>query len=186
MDAVEREAFLQVTLAHLDAVHALARRLVRGQAEDLVQETWLRAYAGWPAGGPQDPRAWLATICLNTARSWHRRDAARPEVLVENPDLGGADQAPDPASVAVDRLRADAVHEALWRLPEAQRVAITLMDLAGFTAREVAELTGAPRGTVLARVHRGRKQLAAHLHRHGPAAPLPGRAPQPGPAEGPA
>jgi len=65
------------------------------------------------------------------------------------------------------------VHRALWTLPEVQRVAITLMDLSGFTAQEVAGLTGAPRGTVLSRVHRGREALAVALHAHatdGPAA----------------
>lgn len=163
------EAFLQLTLAHLDAVHALARRLVRDSAEDLVQETWLKAYAAWPATTPQDPKAWLVTICLNTARSWYRREAIRPEVLRSDP---GADltSASDPASEAVVRVRAAAVHDALWELPEPQRIAITLMDLAGFTAREVAELTDAPRGTVLARVHRGRKALAVHLSDHAPEA----------------
>jgi len=161
------EEFLQITLAHLDAVHALARRLVRGNAQDLVQETWLKAYAGWPDPPPRDPRAWLVTICLNTARSWYRRDAARPEVLASDPagtHPGGA----DPATEAIARIRADAVHRALWALPEAQRIAITLMDLSGFTAREVADLTGSPRGTVLARVHRGRKSLALALSRHAP------------------
>ena len=58
---------------------------------------------------------------------------------------------------------------------EPQRIAITLMDLAGFTAREVAELTDAPRGTVLARVHRGRKALALQLRDHAPDSPLPSR-----------
>ena len=74
-----------MTLAHLDAVHALARRLVRDHAEDLVQETWLKAYAAWSGTPPRDPRAWLVTICLNTARSWYRRDAARPELLTSDP-----------------------------------------------------------------------------------------------------
>jgi len=55
------------------------------------------------------------------------------------------------------------VHAALLDLPEAQRIAITLMDLCGFTAKQVAAITGAPRGTVLARVHRGRKLLALSL-----------------------
>lgn len=161
------EAFLQLTLAHLDAVHALARRLVRDNAEDLVQETWLKAYAAWPAGPPQDPRAWLVTICLNTARSWYRRDVIRPEVLRSEP-TSGLTSSSDTASEALVRVRATAVHDALWELPEPQRIAITLMDLAGFTAREVAELTDAPRGTVLARVHRGRKALALHLSAHAP------------------
>ena len=167
MGSEDAEAFLQMTLAHLDAVHALARRLVRDHADDLVQETWLKAYAAWPAGPPRDPRAWLVTICLNTARSWHRRDSARPEVLHEgagNIEVSTADTAEE----AVGRVRAQAVHDALWRLPEPQRIAIALMDLAGFTAREVATMTESPRGTVLARVHRGRKALALGLAAHAP------------------
>ncbi len=167
MESQEAEAFLQMTLAHLDVVHALARRLLRGQAEDLVQETWLKAYAAWPAGPPRDPRAWLVTICLNTARSWYRRDAARPEVLHEGAGATEVSTA-DTAAEAIGRVRAQAVHDALWLLPEPQRIAITLMDLAGFTAREVADLTRSPRGTVLARVHRGRKALALGLTAHAP------------------
>ena len=167
MESQDQEVFLQMTLAHLDVVHALARKLVRGQAEDLVQETWLKAYAAWPKGPPRDPRAWLVTICLNTARSWYRRDAARPEVLYEG---AGATEvsACDTEAEAIGRVRAQAVHDAGWLLPEPQRIAITLMDLAGFTAREVAELTGSPRGTVLARVHRGRKALVLGLTAHAP------------------
>jgi len=167
VESQEAEAFLQMTLAHLDVVHALARRLVRGQAEDLVQETWLKAYAAWPAGPPRDPRAWLVTICLNTARSWYSRDAARPEVLHEGAGATEVSTA-DTAAEAIGRVRAQAVHDALWLLPEPQRIAITLMDLAGFTAREVADLTRSPRGTVLARVHRGRKALALGLAAHAP------------------
>jgi RNA polymerase sigma-70 factor (ECF subfamily) len=59
------------------------------------------------------------------------------------------------------------VHRALWQLPAPQREAITLMDLCGFTAAEVATMTGTPRGTILARVHRGHKRLAALLQRQG-------------------
>ena len=73
--------------------------------------------------------------------------------------------------MAIGYRVAEAVHEALWTLPEVQRVAITLMDLAGFTAKEVAGFTGAPRGTVLARVHRGRKALATVLRVHAPEDP---------------
>lgn len=174
MTPQESEEFLQLTLAHLDAVHALARRLVRDHAEDLVQETWLKAYGAWPGTRPRDPRAWLVTICLNTARSWYRRDSTRPEVVTDDPARSRAASC-DPATEAVDRVRADAVHQALWTLPEVQRIAITLMDLSGFTAQEVADLTGAPRGTVLARVHRGRKTLAVRLEAHAPEGSQPAR-----------
>ena len=56
-----------------------------------------------------------------------------------------------------------AVHRGLWELPESQRVAVTLMDLCGLSASEIARVTGSPRGTVLSGVHRGRKALAARL-----------------------
>lgn len=173
----DSEEFLQVTLAHLDAVHALARRLVRNHADDLVQETWLKAYAAWPSGRPRDARAWLVTICLNTARSWYRRDQARPEVLASDAGVTAVSTA-DTEGEAVGHIRADAVHQALRTLPEPQRIAITLMDLSGFTATEVAVLIGAPRGTVLARVHRGRKALALALNDHAPQAAQPAESKQ--------
>lgn len=163
----DQEQFLQMTLTHLDAVHALARRLVRDGGEDLVQETWLKAWAAWPTARPKDVRAWLVTICLNTARDGWRRSQSRPEVLDDGPGLRQVSPC-DPATEAVGAVRAQAVHDALWTLPEPQRVAITLMDLAGFTAREVAVITGSPRGSVLSRVHRGRKSLAVVLSAHAP------------------
>jgi len=153
--------FLQATLPALDLVHNLARRFVRepADAEDLVQETYLRAWQAWTSGRP--PRRvepWLATICLNVGRDWVRRSRSRREDRIPE-----AWEAPDQADVeleAIDRLRRAQLDRALWALPTEQRIAVTLMDLGGFTAAEVAAMTGRPRGTVLARVHRGRKALA--------------------------
>jgi RNA polymerase sigma-70 factor (ECF subfamily) len=163
------EEFLQAVTEHLDLVYNLAGRLVRtrSQAEDLVQETYLRALRGWRRRPPDDVRAWLATICLNVARSGWRRDASRPIEVLE-PHAGatvasGHDTAADAISATV-RYQ---VHQALWQLPAEQREAITLMDLCGFTAAEVSALTGAPRGTILSRVHRGHKRLAALLDQQG-------------------
>jgi RNA polymerase sigma-70 factor (ECF subfamily) len=68
----------------------------------------------------------------------------------------------------MSNIMGTAVHEALWQLPAAQREAITLMDLCGLTAAQVATMTGAPRGTVLARVHRGHKRLAELLEEVAP------------------
>lgn len=102
----------------------------------------------------------MATICLNAGRSRLRRGWNREIPTGSDPLLA------DPASVedeAMREIRRSMVHEALSRLPEEQRVAIALMDLSGFTAAEAARITGAPRGTILARVHRGRKRLAQLL-----------------------
>ena len=160
----DHEEFLEATLRHADVVHALARRLATRPADvaDLVQETYLRAYAAWGRRRPDDPGAWLATICLNVGRDELRRRARRKAAVDDGPvpDLPAPD---DTAEAAVSNLRSDRVHLALWQLPEAQRIAITLMDLCGFTAAQTATITDAPRGTVLARVYRGRRALALRL-----------------------
>jgi RNA polymerase sigma-70 factor (ECF subfamily) len=158
--------FLRATLPALDLVHNLARRLVPGRAdtEDLVQETYLRAWQAWTAGRP--PRRvepWLATICLNLGRD---RAGGPPPTLRsrgEVPDLAGP---ADVEAEAVGHLRRSQVERALRALPEPQRVAVTLVDLGGFTAAEAAQVMGSPRGSVLAWVHRGRKTLARLVREH--------------------
>jgi RNA polymerase sigma-70 factor, ECF subfamily len=157
------EEFQRLTLPALDLVHNLARRFARDRAdaEDLVQETYLRAWAAWSSGRrPRRVEPWLATICLNAGRDRARRASTRPETpIAMAPTLELPDSA-DVAQQAIDRIHRGLVERALWALPSEQRVAIALMDLGGLTAAEVAKMTGSPRGTVLARVHRGRKTLA--------------------------
>jgi RNA polymerase sigma-70 factor (ECF subfamily) len=155
------DEFLRATMPALDLVHNLARRLVpsRADAEDLVQETYLRAWQAWTAGRP--PRRvepWLATICLNLGRDQARRAATRLEVATEA--LEELADATDVEAEAITRSRRAQIERALWALPEPQRVAVTLMDLTGFTAAEAAGILGRPRGSVLAWAHRGRKALA--------------------------
>jgi RNA polymerase sigma-70 factor, ECF subfamily len=109
-------------------------------------------------------RAWLATICLNTARSEARRLARRPhEVLAADAEPPAAASGDPVADAALARLDRAAIHAALAQLPEPQRLCIALMDIAGYTADETAQVLGCPRGTVLARVHRGRMRLARIL-----------------------
>ena len=155
------EEFLRATLPVLDLVHNLARRLTRDRAdaEDLVQETYTRAWAAWVAGRvPRRVEPWLATICLNAGRDRLRRNGGRHEV----PLTSGTEPAAgiDVEAEAIGHVQLEVVERALWSLPEEQRIAITLMDLCGLSAAETATVTGSPRGTVLARVHRGRKRLA--------------------------
>jgi RNA polymerase sigma-70 factor (ECF subfamily) len=158
------EDFLVATLPSLDLVYNLARRLVStDEVEDLVQETYLKAFDAWKRGRkPRKVEPWIATICLNAGRSWLRSAARRREVAYETLPEGA--EAQEVEALALGAVEAQAVHDALWRLPEEQRIAIALMDLAGFTAAETGRITSSPRGTVLARVHRGRKRLA-HLLR---------------------
>ena len=169
----DHRVFLEATLPHLDAVYQVARHAARdGQdPEDLVQETYLRAYAGFGSYRGGNTRAWLTAICLNVARSQARRRRRRPwevsgpgllDVLPwSRADCG--EGVPDVADVVIAGLDAEKVSRCLGRLPEPQRVCIVLVDVAGYTAREAAEALGCPRGTVLARVHRGRRRLAGLL-----------------------
>ncbi|MGH2685773.1 MAG: RNA polymerase sigma factor, partial [Actinomycetota bacterium] len=141
----------------------LARRMFRRpeDVEDLVQETYLHAFGAWAKGRrPRKVEPWIATICLNAGRSWIRRAASRYEDPHDLEELQEAPAADDVEEETLERVRREVVHRALWRLPESQRIAIALMDLDGLTAAQVAKVTGWPRGTVLSRVHRGRKRLA--------------------------
>ena len=169
----DHRAFLDATLPYVDVVYQVARHAAGDgqEPEDLVQETYLRAYAGFGSFRGGNTRAWLAAICLNAARSQARRRRRRPwevpaQVPLDTLPLGGADggeAAPDVADVVIAGLDAQAVSRCLALLPEPQRVCIVLVDVAGYTAREAAEALGCPRGTVLARVHRGRRRLAQLL-----------------------
>jgi RNA polymerase sigma-70 factor, ECF subfamily len=160
--------FLDTTLPHLDVVHNVARRVARDQyhADDLVQETFLRAFSAFDSHDRERTRSWLVAILLNTARSDGRRSRVRAgELLVaEPPDDHGRDDVAEAAVAAADR---DAIVAALATIPEEQRLAVVLMDIAGLTAQEVADALGCPRGTVLARAHRGRRKLAGQLERDG-------------------
>jgi RNA polymerase sigma-70 factor (ECF subfamily) len=156
------DAFLRATQPAVDLVYNLARRLAAGphDAEDLMQDTYLRAWRAWRSGTrPRRVEPWLATICLN-----HGRDRARSYSRhSETPtyDLGWrSPSASDVAESAADRVDVEA---ALAELPEAQRVAVVLSDVCGLTGREVARVTDCPLGTALARIHRGRLALAAQL-----------------------
>jgi RNA polymerase sigma-70 factor, ECF subfamily len=173
VDAVsgDHRAFLDATLPYLDSVWQVARHAARDgmEPEDLVQETYLRAYAGFGSFRGGNTRAWLAAICMNAARSEVRRRWRRPwevtGVSLADTLAGARGREPerDVADIVIAGLDADVVSECLAQLPEPQRVCVVLMDVAGYTARETAEALGCPRGTVLARVHRGRRRLAGLL-----------------------
>ncbi len=163
---MDDQDFLDCFTEHLDRLHNLARVLTRTpeDAEDLVSETCVLALRGWRRRQPDDPAAWFATICLNAARSSYRRRAVRPvEVAADEWLRAQPDDDADTAGAALAAIEAGRVREALSQLPAPQLEAITLMDLGGYTAAQTAMIVSAPRGTVLARVHRGRKVLARSL-----------------------
>ena len=167
---MQDQDFLDALDSHLDRLHNLSRALTDSphDAEDLLQETCLLALRGWRRRPPQDPGAWLATVCLNAARSrWRRRAARAVEVRADLWLHTVPDSSASTAEQALTAVTVEQVRAAVRQLPEHQRVAVTMMDLSGFTAAQTAEILQCPRGTVLARVHRARKVLAGLLSEQG-------------------
>ncbi len=159
-------AFDQVVLPHLDAAYNLARWLTRNghDAEDVVQEAFLRAlrfFGGFHGG---NARAWLLAIVRNTCYDWLRRH--RPSEVSTPFDEevhGAADQSPTPEDLLIeqaDRLR---LREALETLPVAWREVLILRELEGLSYREIADVAGIKMGTVMSRLARARSGLQQQL-----------------------
>jgi RNA polymerase sigma-70 factor, ECF subfamily len=157
-------------------LYPAALRMTRhhGDAEDLVQETMFRAYAGFRSFTPgTNARAWLFRILANTFVNGCRSRRRQPtEVLsddletIQRGSFGAACAARSARSAeaeAMDRLPDSGVMEALAGLPECFRSAIYLADVEGYPCREVADILGIPVGTVMSRLHRGRLKLREHL-----------------------
>jgi RNA polymerase sigma-70 factor (ECF subfamily) len=161
----------------MDAVFRFALRLSgsRDQAEDLVQETFLRAYRSWAQYTPGTQcKSWLFTICRNAYLRQRERTQRHEEILSETADRSsGALDVVNPVWVRAveadpegDFFRSILDEEVLARvqeLPEDYRTAVVLSDLEGFTYQEIAEMTGVPVGTVKSRLFRGRRILQKAL-----------------------
>jgi RNA polymerase sigma-70 factor (ECF subfamily) len=162
---VTNEEFLRTTMPSMDLVYNIARRIVprREDAEDLVQETYLAAFRAWQDHRrPRKVEPWLATICLNLGRSGYRHRARRPHEVSWD-EMASFHAESDPQTEALAALDRSRVHQALWQISEEQRLAIALVDLGGFSTKQAAKILGVPRGTILSRLHRGRKALAVIL-----------------------
>ncbi len=171
----QRERFVQEAWPLLDQLYRAARRHTHNHAdaEDLVQETMLKAYRsfGQFASGT-NIRAWLFRIMVTTWINRYRHTQRRPaEVLTEqltdlefNPAVRQSSIASASAElVALQSLGDDDVRAALADLPEGQRIAVFYVDVEGFRYAQVAELLDIPVGTVMSRLHRGRNALRRAL-----------------------
>jgi RNA polymerase sigma-70 factor, ECF subfamily len=162
----DQDEFLRTAMGAVDLVFNLSRRLTdsRQDAEDLVQETFLRAFQAWmDHRRPRKVEPWLATICLNLARSRFRTRTRQPAEVPLHEGMVEPRTSTDPESLAVEAVERDELYRVIRELPEEQRVAITLVDISGFSTYEAADAMGTPRGTVLSRLHRGRRALARLL-----------------------
>ena len=174
----DQARFAEQAMPFMAQLYAAAMRMTRNpaDAEDLVQDTYLRAYRGF--GGFQEGtnlRAWLYRILTNTFINTYRAKQRRPDEteLDEVEDLylyrrlGGLEAASLGRSAEdelMDLFTDTEVKEAVEALPEGFRMAVILADIEGFAYKEIAEILDIPIGTVMSRLHRGRKALQKQLY----------------------
>ena len=174
-DEDRKQAFEHLAKDSIPRLFGLARRLAGDDAEDLVQECLMRAFRSFDSlEDRQAGLAWMQRILVNVYRD-RLRKAARTveEVAVEEVDefslyrtLADEDPFPYSDSLHVDFIHSfgrEDLHAVLMRLPEIYRAPLVLRYMQGFSTKEIARLLEAPLGTVLARLHRGRKLLEKEL-----------------------
>jgi RNA polymerase sigma-70 factor, ECF subfamily len=173
-----KPGFVEEALPWLDAVYRFALRLTggnRSEADDLTQETFLRAYRHWDTfTRGTSARSWLFTIARNAFLRSRERQTRRPETLETDLDFSvealGASEvyksiaAADPERQFFDSFVDDEIIQAIESLPVEFREAVVLSDVEGLNYGEIAEVLGVPMGTVKSRLYRGRRQLERKLY----------------------
>ena len=175
--ADDRERFQALAEEHLDSLFRAALRLTRNRtrAEDLLQETFLRAWRSFHTFKPgTNARAWLYKILMNAYIDGYRKATREPDIVDQEDvdefylytkvqESDDFRRAGDPEEVLLSRLMDADVKGALDSLPDVFREVVVLADIEGFSYKEIAELLGIPIGTVMSRLHRGRRQLQVKL-----------------------
>ena len=158
--------FEEIALPHLAAAYNLARWLIHNDhdAEDLVQEAFLRAFKSFGGYYGGNSRAWLLTIVRNTCYTWlqQNRVLRAAEPIEDNLNELGLDFA-DPETLLLRSIDAQTVRHALQELPVEFREVVVLREMEDLSYKEIAEVVDLPLGTVMSRLSRGRKRLQALL-----------------------
>src|SRR3954452_5234572 len=174
-DPALRERFERDVLPLLSSLYGAAMRMTRkrSDAEDVGQETYLRAHTR--LGGFQEGtnlKAWLSRILTNSYINTYRKKQREPQI-VDGPEdvdewylydrLGGRSVEASAETTVLDTIPDQAVKDAVESLPERFRLPVLLADVEGFSYKEIAEIMETPIGTVMSRLHRGRKALEKAL-----------------------
>lgn len=176
--ATDKQLFREIAATHLERLYGTARRLVGEEAEDVVQDTLMKAYHAFGQLHDRDSAAaWLTSILVNCCRDRGRAQARQPEqVSIDDVDefslyrkIAREDPFPYSDSLHLDFLQQFSkqdVTDVLLSLPDIYRIPLVLVHMDGFSTKEVAKLWGVPLGTVLARLHRGRKLFEKKMWDH--------------------
>lgn len=174
----DQNKFVDESMQYMQPLYTAALRMTRNpaDAEDLVQETYLRAYRSYKSFEEgTNLRAWLYRILTNTFINSYRSKKRRPEITdVEDVEdlylfkrLGAASVGDTSGRSAeeelLERVTDTEVKEAIEALPEQFRMAVLLADVEGFSYKEIADMLDVPIGTVMSRIHRGRRALQKAL-----------------------
>ncbi|MFB7250287.1 sigma-70 family RNA polymerase sigma factor [Microbacterium sp. NPDC056234] len=166
-----RREFEEQAIPFMDQLYAAAMRMTRNPADaaDLVQETFVKAFGSWSSFSQgTNLKAWLYRILTNTYINIYRKKQREPFQgtidELEDWQLGGAESTTashgrSAEAEAIDRMPASVVKDALQELPEDFRLAVYFADVEGFAYQEIADIMKTPIGTVMSRLHRGRRML---------------------------
>jgi len=173
--AAERtKRFERDALQYMNQLYAAALRYTKNpeDAQDLVQDTYAKAYTSFHQFEPgTNLKAWLYRVLTTTFINTYRKDQRRPQTSdseLEDWQIAEAsshtsDQGKSTEDVVLENLPDSDIKKALAEIPEEFRMVVYLADVEGFSYKEIAEIVGVPTGTVMSRLHRGRKQLREKL-----------------------
>ncbi len=162
MDPARKQAlFEQTVMPHLNAAYNLARWLTRNgdDAEDLVQEAFLRAFRSFETLEGEDGRAWLLAVVRNTCFTWLKKKGERTAVEFDEQVHGAADEAPNAETVLLNEAALGSLQGCLEGLPLEFREVMVLRELEELSYKEISDIARVPIGTVMSRLARGRKRL---------------------------
>jgi RNA polymerase sigma factor (sigma-70 family) len=154
--------FEEAVLPHLDAAFNLARWLVRNStdAQDLVQEAYLRAWKGFAGFHGGNSRSWILTIVRNTCYTWLRKYSKRDLTVEFDEGIHTQENSvPNPERMFSENASRELLEQALQQLPAEFRESIVLRELEGLSYKEISEIAGVPVGTVMSRLARARARL---------------------------
>jgi RNA polymerase sigma-70 factor (ECF subfamily) len=157
------KAFEETALPHLNAAYNLARWLTRNEhdAQDIVQESYLRAFRFFDGFKGGDGKAWLLTVVRNTFLTWRQRANRTMEIVVQD-DVEHTAQTGEPSALErlVDASKIRALRNCIEQLPVDYREVLVMRELEEMSYKQISEVSSLPIGTVMSRLARARKRLA--------------------------